>query len=85
MFIELIKNIVLTFLWAIQIAMLLRAILSWVIMDSKLSEFLAVITEPFILPVRTLFHKLNLFQNIPIDISFMVTYLIISLLVMLLP
>jgi hypothetical protein len=31
-------------------------------------------------PVRTLFEKMNWLQNSPIDFSFMVTYLLISLL-----
>ena len=81
-----ISTIVRIFLTVLQLAMLLRAILSWFPMDSnKFLDFLYGITEPFIYPFRALFHKLGWFQNIPIDISFTVAYLAIFLLGILLP
>ena len=76
-----IQELVLLFLSVIQIAMLVRAILSWFPIDpNKFIDFLYAITEPFIVPIRLLFQKLNWFQNLPIDISFMVSYLLLSLL-----
>ena len=79
--IEVIKSFVLIFLSVVQLAMLLRAILSWFVMGGgTFTNFLYAITEPFIVPVRTLFEKMNWLQNSPIDFSFMVTYLLISLL-----
>ena len=79
--IEVIKSFVLIFLSVVQFAMLLRAILSWFVMGGgTFMNFLYAITEPFIVPVRTLFEKMNWLQNSPIDFSFMVTYLLISLL-----
>ncbi len=81
-----IKNIVVVFLTVVQLAMLARAILSWFPLDgNRFTDFLFAITEPFIYPVRMLFDKLNWFTGLPIDISFLVTYLIISLLLMFLP
>ena len=81
-----IKNIVVVFLTAVQLAMLARAILSWFpINGNRLTDFLFAITEPFIYPVRMLFDKLNWFTGLPIDISFLVTYILISLILMLLP
>ena len=76
-----VTDIVVLLLLGVQIAMMLRAILSWFPIDSnKFVDFLYVITEPFIVPIRLLFEKLGWFQNLPIDISFMVSYLLLSLL-----
>ena len=80
-----VADVVVLLLSAIQLAMLIRAILSWFPMDSnKFLDFLYGITEPFIVPIRLLFQKMNWFQNLPIDISFMVSYLLLSVLSMLL-
>ena len=84
--INVIKDSVLIFLMALELAMLARALLSWFASDgNRIMDFLYVVTEPFVHPVRLLFEKLNWFQNQPLDMSFMVTYLIVSLLVTFLP
>jgi len=76
-----ITDVVALLLLGVQIAMMLRAILSWFPMDSnKFVDFLYAITEPFIVPIRLLFEKLGWFQNLPIDVSFMVSYLLLSVL-----
>ena len=78
-FFTVVTDVVVLLLLGVQIAMMLRAILSWFPMDSnKFVDFLYVITEPFIVPIRLLFEKLGWFQNLPIDISFMVSYLLLS-------
>ncbi len=83
---EVIKSIVLVFLSAVQLAMLIRAIMSWFMFDeNKFLNFLYAITEPFIIPIRALFAKMNWFQNSPIDFSFMISYLLISMLTIFLP
>ena len=66
--------------------MFLRAILSWFIMDGggKLVDFLYAITEPFIAPVRAFLEKMNWLQGTPIDFSFMITFMIISIVSLLL-
>lgn len=76
---EFIAAFVSALLFVVQTAMFLRAILSWFIPDenNRIVQFLTVITEPFIIPVRVLLQKLNLFQNTPLDVSFFITYLII--------
>ena len=81
-----IETAVLIFLSALEIAFLLRAILSWFMTeeDSKIALFLVAVTEPVIIPVRLLFEKFGWGEGIPIDLPFIVTYLIISLLEMLL-
>ena len=86
LFIVIIKNFVIVFLTAVQFAMLARAILSWFPMNSnKLTDFLYAVTEPFIYPVRMLFDKMNWFSGMPIDISFLVSYLIITIVLIILP
>lgn len=64
------------------VAMFVRAVLSWFIddEDSRLVRFLNLVTEPMIMPVKSLFERLGWFQNLPIDISFYVSYLLLALL-----
>ena len=64
----------------IQFAMLVRAILSWVMPDASglIIEFLYLITEPFISLVRKLFDKLGFNNNSPIDLSFFVTVILLE-------
>ena len=82
---QIVSNVVVLLLMAVQLAMLLRAILSWFPMDSnRLTDFLYSITEPFIYPIRLLFERLNWFQSLPIDMSFMITYILLSVIIMLL-
>ena len=77
---EIIKSVVILFLLAVQSAMTVRAILSWFVMDGgRFMNFLYAITEPFIHPVRLFLEKFNILQNTPIDFSFLITYLIISM------
>lgn len=76
----LLQNTVVLILTALQLAMLVRAIMSWFPGDSnKFENFLYAITEPLIFPVRKLFERFNWFQGLPIDISFFVTYLLLSI------
>lgn len=76
----LIKNIAFLFLSAVQTAMFIRAILSWFMIDGgKIMNFLYAITEPFIAPVRAFLAKRNWLQGSPIDFSFMITFLLLSI------
>ncbi len=70
------------FLDVISVAMLVRAVLSWFQMgdgQSPIGNFLFVVTEPFILPIRALFDRFGWFQNIPLDVPFFVTMLLLSM------
>lgn len=66
----------------VQIAFLLRAIFSWFDPErsGRFSNFLFLVTEPMILPVRALCIKKNWFQQTPLDIPFLITVLLLSLL-----
>ncbi len=76
-----ISNVVRIALTVLQLAMLVRAVLSWFpIEPNGFTEFLHAITEPLIYPFRALFARLNWFQNMPIDMSFTAAYLVLLLL-----
>lgn len=64
------------------VAMFVRAILSWFdpMREGKLSAFLLVLTEPVIFPVRALCEYMNWFEGIPLDIPFLITVLLLSIL-----
>lgn len=70
--VNIIKNITLALLSVLDLAMLGRAILSWIdpMSDGPLASFLYAITEPIILPFRKLFEKMNWFVGVPIDMAF---------------
>ena len=72
---------------AVSFAMLLRMLLSFFIFDedSRLLNFLGIITEPFIVPVRALLVRFNIGQDSPIDWSFSLAYLLIAIAPMFLP
>ena len=64
------------FIEVLSLAMFIRVILSWFTDGSgKFSQFLFVLTEPAVMPMRLLLAKLNWFQNTPIDFSFTFTFL----------
>ena len=71
------------FLDVIMLAMLARAILSWFAFSeiaNKIGALLYILTEPLILPVRALFNRFGWFAGVPLDIPFLVTVLLLSLL-----
>ncbi len=65
-----------------QVAMLIRAILSWFpqAADSAFGDLIATVTEPVVAPIRALADRFGWFRNSPIDFSFMIAYLLIFLL-----
>lgn len=73
-----------TLLGALEMMMLGRAVLSWLPIDpdGPLNRFLHAMTEPIIYPVRLLLERFDLFQGLPIDMSFFFTFILISILSM---
>ncbi len=78
----LIQQTAITLIGVLEIAMFARAILSWFDQtgESRISAFLFTVTEPIIFPIRALCEKMHWFEGVPIDIPFMITYLILILL-----
>ena len=66
------------FLRVVSVAMVLRVLMSWfnVGENSKIVRLIYAVTEPAIIPLRTLFYKKNWFQETPIDMSFTMTWLL---------
>jgi YggT family protein len=60
--------------------MLIRAVLSWFPIDEEnpILRFVRLVTEPLIAPIRALFDRMGWFRNFPIDISFLVAFLLLS-------
>ncbi|MBQ4574500.1 MAG: YggT family protein [Clostridia bacterium] len=75
------------FLYALELMMFARAILSWIIpeTDSPIVGFLVMMTEPVIFPIRALLSRIEAFNAFPIDISFMVAYMLLVFLSAALP
>ncbi len=73
-------RVVALLLTLLEVAMLLRAIFSWIpaVDESAIGDFIYMITEPVIAPIRAIFDRFSWFQNSPIDISFLIGYIVIS-------
>lgn len=67
-------------LGALELLMLLRAVLSWfpIDEDSVFLRFLYAVTEPVVYPMRVLLNRLGLFQDLPLDIAFFLSFCVIS-------
>ena len=79
-----IQQFVLIFIDIIDVALLIRVLLSWFdpMREWRISEIIFVITEPIILPVRRLCERMNWFQGVPMDIPFLITWLLLMLIQM---
>ncbi len=80
-FIFIVKKIVYVFFDVLEIALLARAILSWIdqMGELKISQILETVTEPFLFPIRKLCERFHWFENTPIDMPFLLGWLLISL------
>lgn len=60
---------------------MLRAIMSWFIADedNRLYNFLIAATEPFIIPIRSILDRFEVFRQLPVDMSMFFTMLILSI------
>lgn len=74
-------------LTAMQFLMMLRAIISWLPVDedSNLVNFLYAMTEPLIIPIRSLLSHFDGINDLPIDISFFISFMLLSIIRILLP
>jgi YggT family protein len=75
------------FLTIEQVLFLARAILSWIFLteDSKIMNFLYRVTEPLIIPARILLGRIEGINEMPIDIPFFATVILLPIVQMLLP
>lgn len=71
----------------VETAMLVRAVLSWFIMEegNVFMTVLVFVTEPFITPLRFLLSRFRFVNECPIDIPYMATFFVLSFLQLFLP
>ncbi len=77
-----IRRLVLLLLGVLNFAMLARVLFSWFdpMREGRISAFLFMVTEPIIAPVRALCYKKNWFQRTPLDVPFLITFVLLMLL-----
>ncbi len=70
--------------YVLQFLLLARAILSWLPLDedNPFENFLYAVTEPVIAPVRALIEHFGWFEGLPIDMSFFITFILLSVIQM---
>lgn len=78
------RGIVRLLLWCLELCMLARAVMSWIMPeeDNGLTRFLYGVTEPFISPVRKFLLRFPKLSSLPIDISFMITWMLLAIISM---
>ena len=74
-------SVVNLFISAMLLLMLIRAILSWLPINDEhpIVEFLYAVTEFVVAPVHALLYHFEWIRNFPMDISFLVAYLILTI------
>lgn len=80
LFLKLTKGTVLALIAALDLCMLLRAVLSWFVEeDNAILGFVTTMTEPIVAPFRALFDRFGWFQNFPLDVPFFAGFLALQL------
>jgi len=76
-----IQSLIVILIDVLLLAMFVRAILSWFdpMQEGRLSGFLVMVTEPVILPIRVLCDKNHWFEGLPMDMPFMLSWLLLML------
>lgn len=77
----------LMFIYVVDFAMLGRMVVSFLFMgeQTRIGSFLYVITEPFIMPIRSLCNRFGWFQGLPTDMPFFLTSVLMMLITIILP
>ncbi len=78
--IYLFTNVVHTLLSIVIFLMFVRAVLSWFpIKENPIEEFIYQVTEVFVYPVRMIIERFDSLSSLPIDISFFVAFMCMSI------
>lgn len=80
-FIYILSHFVDVLLTVIYFAIFIRVILSWLPLDEDgpFVSFVYLITDPIILPIRSMLERTGLFQNSPIDFSTLIAMILVML------
>ena len=79
-FLLLIMGVIRCLLVAMKLCLIVRAIISWFpsISDGALGDFIYAITEPMLSVVRKVLFKVRVLRELPIDLSLLITYLLLE-------
>lgn len=79
---SIVRQVVYNLLSLLQLAMLVRAVMSWIpsLRGSALDAILYQITEPLVEPFRQLLWKIPGLQGFPLDLSFLAAYITLNIL-----
>ena len=73
-------QIVTLLLGAINIAMLIRAVTSWIPnLDGAWLDLVYMITDPIVAPIKAVFDLFPIFRNSPIDFSFLIAFMLLNI------
>lgn len=66
----------------LSLLILVRAILSWLPLDEDgpVVSFVTLVTDPIVMPIRALLERIELFQNMPFDLSSFFAIMFLALL-----
>ncbi len=67
-------------LGAINIAMLIRVVTSWIPdLDGAWLDLVYMLTEPVVAPIKAIFDLFPVFRNSPIDFSFLIAFMLLNI------
>ena len=67
-------------LGAINIAMIIRAVTSWIPdLDGAWLDLVYMLTEPVVAPIKAIFDLFPIFRNSPIDFSFIIAFMLLNI------
>lgn len=77
-----VTNLIFSLIDIMKLLLIIRALVSWFpdVARGQIGEFIYKTTEPMIAPVRNYMRRISFFNSLPIDVSFLVTYLLLGLL-----
>lgn len=78
----LIKRLALSAVRGFELLMFARAIFSWFMQSgsSAIYDFLIMVTEPIIMPFRTLTSRIDFLRGFPLDVAYLLAFLCLELL-----
>lgn len=85
MVVMILQYLVLAIIRVYELLLIARVLISWLPLDASnpIVNFLYTVTEPLMAPVRNLLFRIPALQNLPIDFSPIVVFLVLDLVRML--
>ena len=82
--IALIKAIVHVFVYALEVFLFIRVIMSWMpgSDDNAFGNFIYAVTEPLVGTVRNLLNRIRILRESPLDFSVLISYMILNFLLL---